>query len=1171
MNMPIRTCIALSLFNAAAFAVPVEIETPVAVYKLTASSTYNPHQTEVNLMNGTGLSGDRHDSEAGARTMWHTDINPAASTVAGIQAPAWVRFDFIKPQECATILIWNHNQAGLTDRGFRKTKILGTSDGATWNQLTELELRQGGDTAQSVAVSAKEPLKAVVIAAESNWGGNVYGLSEVKFVHRRKVAADAVPAPGTISISDFPFTCDEQNQPHRHAELTLGDTPLYEAAEAVVACDGARTVTQLDFSAQGRHKIVLPLPGGKADTRSAKAKVVVTLTTPRWSKSAERTIEPAKVCPDLKEIIVVIKTHFDIGYTHRVGEIVHHYRTGMIDKAMDIMDQSKILPPEQQFAWTGPGWVMSKVLEDWEGQTLARRQRLDDYVKAGKFQFHALPFTLESDACEPEEMARGFVFSSNLCRKYGHPLPRSGKMTDVPSHGGALATVLANGGVKFMHIGCNWPSGTVKTPGLFWWEAPDGSRVLTFYSNSYGTCVPSFMPRWYSAGDHFISDNFGPTSDWPYAVWPAILVTPDNSGPPQADQVKSLFKDVAKRFPGVKVRVGTMDDFADAFLATKPELPVVNGEMPDTWIHGVMSDPKGIQTYQHVRPQLAAAEALHTQLGLWGVPQPAIAAEVALAYENTLLYGEHTWGRAPSVNQYGDAFKNASPALVKDLEASWEDKTDYIREADKITHARSEANLKSLASHVTAPAGAAIIYNPLPWPRSGTVELDGRMFLAKDVPASGYTTVSADSLQRPISTDSAANTLENALYKITLDLARGSIASLVDKRTGREWVDARAGHGLGQYLNERFTYEQTLNYTFDYQQGRAGGWPHPGMHKPGMISEKKVPYRAAVSAQADITISADAGGQTATLICPADPANHKPSTTLRVTLPHDQPHIELELTIQNKAKDNWPEADWLCLPFKVPNPQFRVYRQLGSMNPATDILTGANRDLYSVGHGVTITDADGSGIAISPLDHPLVSLDRPGCWTFSKTAEEFTPKKPVVYLNLYNNQWNTNFRYWYPGTWSSRVRLWTFDSKTPADAVIATPALESRNPLVAVFATGEGMKLPAERSGIAVSRKGILVTAFGQNPDGEGTLLRVWERAGITGELTVTFPSGVKFATATPVNLRGEKTGEPLSISDGKLAFPLGRYAPASFILSAIPSDAAASYPGNAQTSQESP
>ena len=56
-----------------------------------------------------------------------------------------------------------------------------------------------------------------------------------------------------------------------------------------------------------------------------------------------------------------------------------------------------------------------------------------------------------------------------------------------------------------------------------------------------------------------------------------------------------------------------------------------------------------------------------------------------------------------------------------------------------------------------------------------------------------------------------------------------------------------------------------------------------------------------------------------------------PATTLRVTLNQAQPFVELELTIRNKAKDNWPEADWLCLPFKVasdrPSPIGEVLRR----------------------------------------------------------------------------------------------------------------------------------------------------------------------------------------------------------------------------------------------------
>ena len=855
----------------------------------------------------------------------------------------------------------------------------------------------------------------------------------------------------------------------------------------------------------------------------------------------------------VREVIVIIKTHFDIGYTHRVKDVIPYYRTGMIDKAMSIMDAGKELPPEQQFAWTAPGWVMSKVLEDWAGQTIERKRKLDDYVKSGRFRFHSLPFTLESDACEVEEMARGFTFSSRLCRQYGLPLSRSGKMTDVPSHGGALATVLAQGGVKFMHIGCNWPSGYVKTPGIFWWEGPDGSRVLTFYSPIYGTCT-GLWPNAWSSPDNFqrenpIGHNLLPPQGWPYKVWPAIIVTPDNSGPPSADAIKSLFAEATREHPGVKVRMGTLDDFATAFLADDPQLPVVKGEMPDAWIHGIMCDPGGTKLSREIHPLVASAEALHTQLAIWGVGQPAIAKDVAAAYEKILLYGEHTWGGAASISEYGDAFHKRDPKSYANLEGSWEDKTDYIRDAARITHAISEANLRMLSQAVKHDGPAVVVYNPLPWKRSGIVEVGGKPLFAKSVPACGYRT-----LPVPSSTSDPADktTFENAFFKLTLSPENGAIASLVDKRTGRQWVDAAAQRGLGQYLNERFTFEQTLDYAVAYQAGRAfhsfgakGEWPHPGMHKPGMISEKQTPYRAAVAAKGSVKITADATAQTAIIECPPDAAQHLPASSLSITLPNNQAYIELRITIRDKAKDNWPEADWLCLPFKIEHPRFRVHRSLGVMDPATDILPGANRDLYSVGHGVTIADSDGAGIAICPLDHPLVSLDRPGIW---KSSTDFVPTRPVVYLNLYNNQWNTNFRYWYPGTWSSRVRLWTFDGSTPADAVMATPAIEARNPLIAVAAAGPatGATLPPEQSGIELSRPGILITAFGQNPDGPGTLLRVWEQAGTSGQLIVT---GLAAKTASPVNLRGETTGEPLTITDGKLVFNLTAYAPASFIL----------------------
>lgn len=864
---------------------------------------------------------------------------------------------------------------------------------------------------------------------------------------------------------------------------------------------------------------------------------------------------------NVKEIIVICKTHFDLGYTHRVKDLLPYYRTTMIDKALDVMDQTNALPPEQRFAWTAPGWVVNKVLEDWDGQTPERHKRIEDAFKSGRIVTHAVPFTLESESIFPECIARGFDYSRNLCEKYNLPLPRGAKMTDVPSQGSILATVLAQGGVKFLHLGCNWPSGYVRFPGLFWWEGPDGSRILTLYSHTYGTTVGLLTPDdWtnHFPRDRSIGKDLIPPTDWPYSVWPAIMVTPDNSGPPTADKITAMFDEAKKLLPGVKIRVGTLDDFADAVLATHPNIPVIRKEAPDSWIHGYGCDPGGMKLCRNIQPLMSAAEVLNTQLNRWGIPTTDETQSIDKAYEQCLLYAEHTWGGAASVNEYGEKFKKLSPEKYKDLEGSWEDKTDYIRTSDKIIRNLLETSMNTLAANVKYEGKRVVVYNPLPWKRIEWVSVPGEElhFLAKDIPACGYKTFAWDEVKSSSeampSSNQAANTIENEYYKVVFDPIKGGISSLIDKRTGREWADNSSENGLGQYLNERFTYEQTLEYTTQYQQGRAvnsfgtnGDWPHPGMYKPGMISAKEVPYRSAVSRNGSLKISTRAHEQIMTIEFPADTANHFPASMLAITLQKGMPYVDLEMTIKDKEKDNWPQADWFCFPFKLTQPTFSVGRTLGVMDPLSDIMYGANRDLYAVGAGVSMTDIDGAGVTVCPIDHPLVSLDRPGIWRYSL---DFVPQKPVVYINLFNNQWNTNFRYWYAGTWSSRVRVWTFDRNCAPPNALQIPSFEARTPLLVVRAEGKGGSLPLSQNGIMVSRAGIEITAL-KAENKNKTLLRIWEQAGISGNCTVKLPNGLKVLSVQQVNLRGEKQGELIKVQENSFTVNLGKYAPASFIL----------------------
>ena len=198
-----------------------------------------------------------------------------------------------------------------------------------------------------------------------------------------------------------------------------------------------------------------------------------------------------KASPQLEEIILVFKTHFDIGYTDMAANVVERYRTSMIDSALDVVDDSRDLPEERKFVWTIPGWPMSKILEDWEGQTPERKQRLMAAFREGRFVVHGLPFTTHTETLSEEDLVRGLSYSTDLSRAAGLELPRDAKMTDVPCHSWIVPTLLAHAGIEFLHIGTNSGSSDPEVPLLHFREGPDGSRVLTMHVNGYGT---GYMP-----------------------------------------------------------------------------------------------------------------------------------------------------------------------------------------------------------------------------------------------------------------------------------------------------------------------------------------------------------------------------------------------------------------------------------------------------------------------------------------------------------------------------------------------------------------------------------------------------------------------------------------------------------------------------------------------------
>ncbi len=353
---------------------------------------------------------------------------------------------------------------------------------------------------------------------------------------------------------------------------------------------------------------------------------------------------------------------------------------------------------------------------------------------------------------------------------------------------------------------------------------------------------------------------------------------------------------------------------------------------------------------------------------------------------------------------------------------------------------------------------------------------------------------------------SHGTTLETAFYRARFDLQRGAIASLVEKASGRELVDKTSPYALGQFLHERFSRTRSTPFSppiagITQAVGNATISARTACPAPTSRPMPRSRPRDGSSPGPRFT------GRLARLVA-GDPRGLAEDITLYFTFPRHEAFVDVRWRVIEKTPNPIPEGGWLCFPFAVDTPQFTLGRLGAPIDPAKDIIPGTNRYLCAVSTGVAITGADKTGVALCPLDSPLVSLDRPGLWKWSL---DFVPQRPTVFVNLYNNMWNTNFRFWQEGAWDQCVRFWPLSKGTNPVEDLAVHAWEARLPLQAATAGWLPGTLPASQTGLTLSRRGVLVTAFGDDPDGNpGTLLRVWEQSGKSGELAVTLPHGLK-------------------------------------------------------------
>jgi hypothetical protein len=480
--------------------------------------------------------------------------------------------------------------------------------------------------------------------------------------------------------------------------------------------------------------------------------------------------------------------------------------------------------------------------------------------------------------------------------------------------------------------------------------------------------------------------------------------------------------------------------------------------------------------------------------------------------------------------------------------------------------------VRELANSVNINEAHITVYNPLPWKRDGIVILQtlsanlkdatslkdiasGEIinlansgntirFIAEDVPAMGYRTylpVRNSQLKNSnLKLVKAQDVIENGYLNVTIDRTQGGIGSIIEKSSGREIVKPGSEYVFGGYVYERFSRENTESYAKDYIKG-GWDWAPAEIGKPNLSDEK---YKQVHPKPYTIEYEIDNIKVSAIMHFRSDD-NNLHNYTMIYSLYNDLPYLEVLWGIAGKSPEPWPEAGWISFPFNVVKPAFHVGRLGAIVDPSKDFIKNSNLDYCFVNTGIAITDPDGKGFGISSPDVPGISLDRPGLWKFSRS---FAPTTPNVFYNLYNNQWSTNFTEWIEGSWSARFCIWPVDDYNNEKSVI-TPSEEFRVPMLAEFSTAGKGQMASTSKGIELSMKGVFVTAFGKNPDGDGLILRLWEQAGNSGKCKVTFPEGLEGKIAIPVNLRGEVTGDPIEIRNNSISLDIKEYKPYSYMI----------------------
>jgi alpha-mannosidase len=645
---------------------------------------------------------------------------------------------------------------------------------------------------------------------------------------------------------------------------------------------------------------------------------------------------------------------------------------------------------------------------------------------------------------------------------------------------------------------------------LFWWQAPDGSKILTYFPHNYNgginqvslaEDVANYVPadhfpeilHLYGVGDH----GGGPTRqmlDEALRLQQASAVFPKL----EFATARSFFDDLEK-----KIKAGALDP------------PVWNDELYLEYHRGCYTTQS--ETKKQIRAneeQLQTAEKF-----------------ASVAYLNTHSYPnsafEEIWKKV-----LFDMFHDIMPG--SGIGINYVDALNNLNDAKLESGKILNSALDNIASRVnTQGAGEpVIVFNPLSWERTGPLtivvpapptgqHLEARdsagqpllsqviasdpaahrvtlQVIAKNVPPLGYETIhiaaapNARAAPSPLKVN--GTTIENEFLRVKIDPQTGCVTSLVNKVDNKESVAPGGCGNLLQTFVDRPERQDAWEIKFDEQS-----WDLKQPEEVKVIESG--PERAVVRIRNKFQNSAFS----------RDVIVYAGVPRVDVDMQADwrENHILLKVGFPVNARSNLATFEipygTIQRPTTRNNPieqaKFEVPAlRWGDISDASQGFSLLNASKYGY-------DAKDNVIRLSLLRSP--NMPAPDNRVADQGHHEFT-------YALYPHAGD-----WRGGTMRQGYEL--------------------NYPLIAVKADKHGGSLPARHAFARIEPRNVILTVMKKAEDDDGVIYRFYEFEGKPAQVRLELPE--KAASAVETNLM-EKHEEPVSLSaDGRsLSIPAGPY-----------------------------